>query len=137
MLGGDMLLPRITPIIAVWWQEPNADPLKGYIEFLETLGSIGSDALILPAHNRPYKELQTRVADLIFHHNERLEITYEACNNENSAEAIMQELFTRKLDPFQTRFAIGETIAHINNLIKKGTLKRRLDDDGVYFYSQN
>ena len=137
MLGGDMLLPRITPIIAVWWQEPNADPLKGYIEFLETLGSIGSDALILPAHNRPYKELQTRVADLIFHHNERLEITYEACKNENSAEAIMQELFIRKLDPFQTRFAIGETIAHINNLIKKGTLRRRLDDDGVYFYSQN
>ena len=137
MLGGDMLLPRITPIIAVWWQEPNADPLKGYIEFLETLESIGSDALILPAHNRPYKELQTRVADLIFHHNERLEITYEACKNENSAEAIMQELFIRKLDPFQTRFAIGETIAHINNLIKKGTLKRRLDDDGVYFYSQN
>ena len=137
MLGGDMLLPRITPIIAVWWQEPNADPLKGYIEFLETLESIGSDALILPAHNRPYKELQTRVADLIFHHNERLEITYEACKNENSAEAIMQELFIRKLDPFQTRFAIGETIAHINNLIKKGTLRRRLDDDGVYFYSQN
>ena len=137
MLGGDMLLPRITPIIAVWWQEPNADPLEGYIEFLKTLGSIGSDALILPAHNRPYKELQTRVADLISHHNERLEITYEACKNENSAEAIMQELFTRKLDPFQTRFAIGETIAHINNLIKKGTLKRRLDDDGVYFYSQN
>ena len=137
MLGGDMLLPRITPIIAVWWQEPNADPLKGYIEFLENLGSIGSDALILPAHNRPYKELQTRVADLIFHHNERLEITYEACKHENSAEAIMQELFIRKLDPFQTRFAIGETIAHINNLLKKGTLKRRLDDDGVYFYSQN
>ena len=137
MLGGDMLLPRITPIIAVWWQEPNADPLEGYIEFLKTLGSIGSDALILPAHNRPYKELQTRVADLIFHHNERLEITYEACKNENSAEAIMQELFIRKLDPFQTRFAIGETIAHINNLIKKGTLRRRLDDDGVYFYSQN
>ena len=137
MLGGDMLLPRITPIIAVWWQEPNADPLKGYIEFLETLESIGSDALILPAHNRPYKELQTRVADLIFHHNERLEITYEACKNENSANSIMQKLFTRKLDPFQTRFAIGETIAHINNLLKKGTLKRRLDDDGVYFYSQN
>ena len=137
MLGGDMLLPRITPIIAVWWQEPNADPLEGYIEFLKTLGSIGSDALILPAHNRPYKELQTRVADLISHHNERLEITYEACKNENSAEAIMQELFIRKLDPFQTRFAIGETIAHINNLIKKGTLKRCLDDDGVYFYSQN
>ena len=137
MLGGDMLLPRITPIIAVWWQEPNADPLEGYIEFLKTLGSIGSDALILPAHNRPYKELQTRVVDLISHHNERLEITYEACKNENSADAIMRELFTRKLDPFQTRFAIGETIAHINNLIKKGTLKRRLDDDGVYFYSQN
>ena len=137
MLGGDMLLPRITPIIAVWWQEPNADPLKGYIEFLETLESIGSDALILPAHNRPYKELQTRAADLIFHHNERLEITYEACKNESSANSIMQKLFTRKLDPFQTRFAIGETIAHINNLLKKGTLKRRLDDDGVYFYSQN
>ena len=137
LLGGDMLLPRITPIIAVWWQEPNADPLKGYLEFLETLDYIGSDALILPAHNRPYKELQTRVTDLIFHHNERLETTYEACKNENSADGVMRKLFTRKLDAFQTRFAIGETIAHINNLVKKGILRRRLDATGVYFYSQH
>ena len=33
LLGGDMLLPRITPIIAVWWQEPDADPLSDYLEF--------------------------------------------------------------------------------------------------------
>ena len=137
MLGGDMLLPRITPIIAVWWQEPNADPLKGYLEFLEALDFVESDALILPAHNRPYKELHTRVTDLICHHNERLEITYDACKNETNANVIMQGLFKRKLDPFQTRFAIGETVAHINNLVKKKNLNRRLDDTGVYFYSQN
>jgi len=73
------LLPRITPIIAVWWQEPEGDPLAGYFDFLGTLGHIAKDVLVLPAHNRPYRELRTRVADLADHHVERLDITLDTC----------------------------------------------------------
>jgi glyoxylase-like metal-dependent hydrolase (beta-lactamase superfamily II) len=136
MLGGDMLLPRITPIIAVWWQEPEGDPLAGYLEFLGTLGHIADDVLVLPAHNRPYRELRTRVTDLGDHHVERLEITYEACATPATGRDVMKALFTRELDAFQTRFAIGETVAHINNLLHKGELRRDLDEEGRFRYGR-
>jgi glyoxylase-like metal-dependent hydrolase (beta-lactamase superfamily II) len=137
MLGGDMLLPRITPIIAVWWQEPDGDPLAGYLDFLDTLGPIATDAMILPAHNRPYRELHTRVSDLISHHKERLETTYDACKTGASADFVMKSLFKRELDAFQARFAIGETIAHINNLLITGELKKDIDENQVCIYNQS
>jgi glyoxylase-like metal-dependent hydrolase (beta-lactamase superfamily II) len=136
MLGGDMLLPRITPIIAVWWQEPDGDPLAGYLEFLGTLGHIADDVLVLPAHNRPYRELRTRVTDLRDHHVERLEITFDACATPATGQDVMKALFTREMDSFQTRFAIGETVAHINNLVNKGELLRNLDEDDRYRYER-
>ena len=136
MLGGDMLLPRITPIIAVWWQEPEGDPLAGYLEFLGTLGHIADDVLVLPAHNRPYRELRARVTDLRDHHVERLEKTHDACATPATGRDVMKALFTRELDAFQTRFAIGETVAHINNLLHKGELTRDLDEAGRFRYGR-
>lgn len=136
LLGGDMLLPRITPIIAVWWQEPDGDPLAGYLEFLGTLGHVAEDVLVLPAHNRPYRELRTRVTDLGAHHAERLDVTYDACASAATGQEVMKALFTRELDAFQTRFAIGETVAHINNLLFKGSLVRNLDENGQYRYER-
>ena len=134
LLGGDMLLPKITPIIAVWWQEPDGDPLDGYLEFLDTLGHIAKNVLVLPAHNRPYRELRTRVNDLGIHHAERLSITYDVCAEPTTGFEVMKALFTRELDTFQMRFAIGETLAHINNLLFKKELVRNLDKSGRYLY---
>ena len=136
LLGGDMLLPRITPIIAVWWQEPDGDPLAGYLEFLGTLGHVADDVLVLPAHNRPYRELRIRVTDLVDHHGERLDVTFEACAKPATGQEVMKALFTRELDVFQTRFAIGETVAHINNLLHKGILQRNLDENGQFRYER-
>ncbi len=136
LLGGDMLLPRITPIIAVWWQEPESDPLADYLEFLGTLGHVADDVLVLPAHNRPYRELRTRINDLGLHHAQRLEMTLDRCLAPTTAREVMDTLFTRKMDAFQTRFAIGETVAHINNLMFKGELVRTLDTPARYLYQR-
>ena len=134
LLGGDMLLPRITPIIAVWWQEPDADPLSDYLDFLGSLGGVADDVLVLPAHNRPYRELRTRIADLVRHHEMRLALTRDACREPAAASAVMRALFPRELDTFQARFAIGETIAHINRLLATGTLVRGTDGAGRDLY---
>ncbi len=134
LLGGDMLLPRITPIIAVWWQEPDADPLSDYLEFLGSLGEVADDALVLPAHNRPYRELRTRIVDLGRHHETRLALTLDACSEPATAAAVMRTLFPRELDTFQSRFAIGETIAHINRLLATGGLVRGAGGNGCDLY---
>ena len=136
VLGGDMLLPRITPIIAVWWQEPDGDPLADYLRFLDTLGHVAEDVLVLPAHNRPYRELRRRVSDLGRHHANRLDMTLERCRTPTTAKNIMDIMFTRELDAFQTRFAIGETLAHINNLIYRGEIVRNLDGPAPYIYER-
>ncbi len=134
LLGGDMLLPRITPIIAVWWQEPDGNPLDGFLKFLHGLNIPSKETIILPAHDRPYKGLSTRITDLIQHHQNRLEITFNACNEPVTASSIMKKLFKRDLDAFQIRFAIGETIAHINYLIREGEVTRDLSPDQQYLY---
>ncbi len=136
LLGGDMLLPRITPIIAVWWQEPDGDPLADYLEFLGTLGGVAEDVLVLPAHNRPYRELRVRVDDLLRHHDGRLDLALEVCARPARAREVMAAMFRRELDPFQTRFAIGETVAHLNNLLFKGELRRGRDAEGRHLYER-
>ena len=137
VLGGDMLLPRITPIIAVWWQEPDGNPLDGYLKFLEGIEVATEETIVLPAHDLPYKGLLTRIKDLIQHHQNRLEITFECCSETVTASCIMKALFRRDLDAFQTRFAIGETIAHINYLLHKKEISRHLSQDHSYLYQKN
>ena len=98
--------------------------------------SLFAAVLVLPAHNCPCRELRARVSDLRDHHVERLEITHDACATPATGRDVMKALFTRELDAFQTRFAIGETVAHINNLLHKGELTRDLDEAGRFRYGR-
>src|SRR3546814_21014379 len=43
MIGGDFLLPRISPNISVWWNEPDGNPLQDYLKFLESLDPIADE----------------------------------------------------------------------------------------------
>jgi glyoxylase-like metal-dependent hydrolase (beta-lactamase superfamily II) len=136
ILGGDMLLPRITPIIAVWWTEPDGNPLADYLKFLDGLDDHGDDVRVLPAHDRPYRGLKSRVQYLGRHHEQRLDTTAGACRAPATAREVMGVLFDRELDAVQTRFAIGESLAHLHLLLDQGALNRHLADDGVYRYER-
>ena len=46
----------------------------------------------------------------------------------------MRRMFQRELDTHQTRFAIGESLSHINKLLADGRITRRLGDDGAWIY---
>ena len=46
----------------------------------------------------------------------------------------MNAMFQRKMDAHQTRFAVGESLAHLNFLIDQGRLGRHLGDDGAWRY---
>ena len=41
-------------------------------------------------------------------------------------------LFRRPLDNHQLFFAMGEAIAHLNHLLRRGALTRQLDAGGVF-----
>jgi len=136
LISGDMLLPRISTNVSVVDVEPEADPLRLYLDSLQRLLALPADTLVLPAHGLPFRGLRARVDQLQQHHAERLAEVDQACRAKPCHAAELLELmFKRKLDLHQTTFAMGEAVAHLNHLWLDGRLARRLDEDGVYrFY---
>lgn len=136
MISGDQILPRISPNISIWPQEPTADPLSQFLGSLDKFRHLPDDLLVLPSHDFPFHGLHARLDDLAHHHDERIEETWKLCEKPVTAYQVLKGLFTRKLDSHQVFFAIGEALAHLHHLEAKGRLKRSMQEDGVYLFSQ-
>ncbi len=133
LISGDMVLPKISTNMSVWAQEPDADPLKLYLDSLHAYERLPDDVLVLPSHGKPFGALpgtrsggiKTRLDELRTHHAERLIETRAACHTPQTAAQVMPVLFKRELDLHQLTFALGETIAHLNHLWHAGELVRQ------------
>ena len=135
LIAGDMVLPRISTNVSVVDVEPEADPLRLYLESLARLADIPDDTLVLPAHGRPFRGLQRRIAQLQQHHEERLaELLAALQDGAKTAAELLPVLFKRPLDLHQTTFAMGESIAHLNHLWLQGRIERR-SEGGVYRFA--
>lgn len=123
-VSGDQILPSISPNVSVSPDEPGEDPLTEFLDALETLRAVPPDVLVLPSHGAPFTGLHRRCDELIRHHQERLEAVMSACARPRTAYEVLAVLFDRPLDPHETTFAMGETIAHLNHLIALGRVRR-------------
>ncbi len=133
LIGGDMMLPRISTNVSVYEQEPEADALTLFLQSIDKFLTLPADTLVLPSHGKPFVGLHTRIAQLHAHHQERLTEVRQACDEKDcSAADILPILFKRPLDLHQTTFAMGESIAHLHALWHAGTLQRRRDAHGVF-----
>jgi glyoxylase-like metal-dependent hydrolase (beta-lactamase superfamily II) len=133
LIGGDMMLPRISTNVSVYEQEPESDALTLFLDSIDKFLPLPPDTLVLPSHGKPFTGLHTRIQQLHDHHRDRLAEVLEACEAQPcSAADILPVLFKRTLDLHQTTFAMGESIAHLHALWFDGTLQRTLGADGVY-----
>ena len=133
LIGGDMMLPRISTNVSVHAQEPEADALALFLDSIDRFKALPEDTLVLPSHGKPFVGMHTRIQQLHDHHAERLSEVMEACTAKPcSAADVLPVLFKRPLDFHQTTFAIGEAIAHLHTLWHRGDLRRQLDPDRVY-----
>jgi glyoxylase-like metal-dependent hydrolase (beta-lactamase superfamily II) len=133
LIGGDMMLPRISTNVSVYEQEPEANSLALFLDSIDRFKALPEDTLVLPSHGKPFTGMHTRIGQLHDHHRARLAEVMQACSSRAcSAADIISVLFTRALDLHQTTFAIGESIAHLHALWFEGKLARHLDADGVY-----
>ncbi len=134
LISGDQVIPRITSNVSVSPMEPNADPLRHWLDsHRKFIRQVPADALVLPAHNTPFYGLHHRLRGLVRHHEERLLAIAEACSRPRSARELLPVLFRRKLDGRELGLALGETIAHLNHLLWRGQLERG-EEDGVHRY---
>jgi glyoxylase-like metal-dependent hydrolase (beta-lactamase superfamily II) len=132
--SADQVLAKISPNVSVVAIDPEGDPLGMYVRSLNALSrDVDDDVLVLPGHNLPFYGLHTRIGELISHHHSRCDRILRACRTESkSAAELIPFVFSRQLDPHQMGFAFGEVLAHVNYMLRRGTLKQSKDADGVY-----
>ncbi|WP_341643887.1 MBL fold metallo-hydrolase [Thauera sp. SDU_THAU2] len=137
LIAGDQLLPRITSNVLVSDIEPEANPLKLWLDSLDRLDLLAPDTLVLPSHERVFRGLRPRVAELHAHHEEQFGIVRSHLRETGAATAFetKQRLFPRQLSAVEDMMALGETIAHLSCLRYAGQVRRVLDDDGLYRFS--
>lgn len=134
LISGDQVLPRISPNVSVSPYEPEENPLADFLATLERLGRLDPDLLVLPSHNVPFRGLHERLNELGRHHEERLELLAAACAEPWTAMQLARVLFRRPLDSHQIGFAIGETIAHLRFLERRGLLVRDRQGEEIERY---
>ncbi len=133
LLAGDQVLMRITPNIGLW-PGTRPQPLARYLASLQELAQL-EVTLALPGHGRLIQDLAGRIQELEAHHQQRLAEMFQAVAPEGSnAYQVSRRVFA--YDNFSTheiRFAVAETLAHLEHLVAKGALTRKTED-GRWIY---
>ncbi len=128
LLCGDAVLIKITPNISLW-PHGRPDPLADFLQSLDRLAALQVD-LTLPGHGPLIHAFGERLAELRAHHHERLEIMEQAIGDGATAFSVCTAVFpTTALSPHQLRFAMAETLAHLEYLAGVGRLERA---GGIY-----
>jgi glyoxylase-like metal-dependent hydrolase (beta-lactamase superfamily II) len=130
LVAGDHLLPDITPTVGRY-ADGTPDPLGAYLASLERTIELAPE-LVLPGHGEPIAEPITRARELIEHHRKRLEKTRAALRaGAQTAYEVSLTLFERDLDASGRRFAVAETLAHLERLEVGGAVISADEGDAV------
>ncbi len=133
LVGGDHLLARISPAIGLY-PESRPDPLGDYLASLERTVEL-APRVVYPGHGEPIHDARARARELIAHHRDRLDQTQRALNGRGQTPyEVSMSLFGEALSPTQRRFAVAETLSHLERLVREGGAARS-DAGGVVTYT--
>jgi glyoxylase-like metal-dependent hydrolase (beta-lactamase superfamily II) len=123
LVAGDTLLASITPNVGLY-PDSRPDPLGDYLHSLERIAEL-APRLVLPGHFDPIEEPAARARELIAHHDERLEQTAAALHGRpQSAYEVSLTIFPEPLSSVLRRFALAETRAHLEYLVRRNAALR-------------
>jgi glyoxylase-like metal-dependent hydrolase (beta-lactamase superfamily II) len=130
LITGDQVLSHMAPSVMVPAAQPQANPMKDYLDSLARLEALPADTLVLPSHGLPFRGLHARLVQLRQHHLARLDDVASVITGLTTAFSIGQEVFPRALYD-NPRQAFGESLAHLNMLASTGRLTRGVSTAGV------
>lgn len=126
ILSGDHVLMKITPNIGLW-VDTDPNPLGRFMDSLRGLRDLDV-TLALPGHKALITDWGGRVGELLHHHEERLAKCADAVGKGATAFDIARILFNfDRLSAHEMRFALVETLAHLEYLVGQGDV-RQTDD---------
>jgi glyoxylase-like metal-dependent hydrolase (beta-lactamase superfamily II) len=134
LISGDQVLPKITPNVSVFGDQPDSEPLALFLASNRRLAQSCGDVLVLPSHNRPFIGLHARIREIEAHHWERLaKIEARLDSGPLTAAELLPELFGDGLNGHEIGFAIGEIIAHLHHLVAQGRAATIERDGNILF----
>ncbi len=133
VIGGDQLLPSISPNLGVYPTEPMADPLADWLESCARLAPFATpDQLVLPGHKLPFTGLPTRLDQLAENHHGALSRLLDHLAQPRKAADCFPPLFKREINEAAYGLALVEAIAHLNHLLIRGDATREMGEDGAW-----
>lgn len=134
-IAGDHVLPSITPNIGLY-PAARPDPLGDYYGALDRVRDLPV-RLVLPGHRLPFAALAERVDELRRHHQERSELLrghLRARPGGADAATLSSALFGERLRSHDDlRFALVETLAHLEYLWLRGLVERRVEGERALY----
>jgi glyoxylase-like metal-dependent hydrolase (beta-lactamase superfamily II) len=132
LVAADHLLERISPTVGLWPQS-RPDPLGDYLGALEATIAL-DPSLAVAGHGDPLTDPAGRARDLLAHHRERLDATAAALGDEpRTGYEVSFPLFGSDLKPSARRFAVAETLSHLERLVRESGARRHETADRVTY----
>jgi len=132
LVAGDHLLGVITPTVGLY-PESRPDPLADYQASLRRTIELAPE-VALPGHGDAVTDPVTRAHEILEHHERRLDETTAALGPKaRNAYEVSVALFGTSLDASGRRFALAETLAHLERLVQEGRAARTGDDRNVSY----
>ena len=133
LVAADHVLDRITPTVGLW-PASRPDPLGDYLEALDRTLEL-APKVALPGHGDLVRDPAGRVRELKEHHRVRLEEASAALEPEpRTGYELSFALFGEDLKPAGRRFAVAETLSHLERLVQVGAASRT-EVDGTVAYT--
>jgi len=138
LVSGDHILFDITPNITYWPEMENS--LNEYLASLDKVSNLEAD-IVLPGHRKAGNSLRKRIIELQAHHQARLNEVLSALEKERKTAFQIAPYVTWNLNcpswadfpAAQKWFAVGETIAHLEYLEKKGAVKSACENSQILY----
>lgn len=138
VIGGDQLLPSISPNLGVYATEPEADPVADWLEACERLSRYATeDQLVLPGHKLPYRGLPLRLRQLVDNHHGALDRLARHLQTPATAADCFEPLFLRRIGNGEYGLALVEAMAHCLHLWHAGRATRTRREDGAWLWQTN
>jgi len=140
LFSGDHVLFHITPNICRWTGVE--DSLGNYMESLKKVREIDVE-LLLPAHRQETGDLSARTLELEAHHARRVNDALETVRREPGLTAyeiagrMSWSIRCRNWEDFpltQKYFAVGEALSHLDYLMTRGQVERRMLDEKYRYF---
>lgn len=132
LIAGDHLLATISPAVGLY-PESRRDPLGDYLTSLERTIEL-APRIAYAGHGAPIEDPAGRARELIEHHRARLDETAAALGPEpRTGYDVSLAVFGAELPPTQRRFAVAETLSHLEHLVRLGRAARSGADGAVTY----